>query len=185
MIGRKCMISAMNASLINTITVAYASRFGSTAKLAEQLAVGLEAAGAKARLMDVSAGTTVGLNPLVILTAIIWDRPLPLMRDWIAANADLVRQRTVACGVVCGSAGVRENGGMVYASQLAKRIGRPDVFQFALSGEIPPRTKMQGWEWWALRAFAGIMRKPQLFTIRADADKASVVGTQIGAKLFT
>ena len=174
----------MTPSSTNTITVAYASRFGSTAKLAEQLAFGLQAAGVNPHLMDVSRGATMGLNPLVILTAIIWDRPIPVMRDWIAANAKVVRERTVACGVVCGSAGVRENGGMVYARQLASRIGRPDVFQFALSGEIPPRPKMRGWEWWALRAFAGIMRKPQLFTIRADASKASVVGTQIAAKLF-
>jgi menaquinone-dependent protoporphyrinogen IX oxidase len=174
----------MLPSLTNTITVAYASRFGSTTKLAEQLAAGLEAAGANAQLMDVSGATTVELNPLVILTAIVWDRPIPVMRDWIATNAKLVRERTLACGVVCGSAGVRENGGMVYARQLARRIGRPDVFQFALGGEIPPRTKMRNWEWWTLRAFAGIMRKPQLFTIRADFSKANVVGTQIGAKLF-
>jgi hypothetical protein len=173
----------MTGSSTNTITVAYASRFGSTAKLAEQLAAGLEVAGANPQLMDVSRETTVGLNALVILTAIIWDRPIPVMRDWIAANAKFVRERTVACGVVCGSAGVRENGGMVYARQLAKRIGRPDVFQFALSGEIPPRTKMRDWEWWALQVFAGVMRKPQLFTIRAGTGKASVVGTQIGAKL--
>jgi hypothetical protein len=177
------MMPAMNASPTNTINVVYASRFGSTAKLAEQLAAGLEAAGAKAQLVNVSSGTTVGSNPLVILTAIIWDRPIPVMRDWIAANAKLVRQHAVACGVVCGSAGVRENGGMVYARQLAGRIERPDVFQFALSGEIPPRTKMRNWEWWALRAFAGVVRKPQLFTIQADAGKAGVIGTQIAARL--
>jgi hypothetical protein len=178
------MMPAMTAPSTNRITVAYASRFGSTARLAEQLAVGLDAAGAKAQLMDVSGGTTVGLNPLVILTAIIWDRPIPVMRDWIAVNAPLVRERTVACGVVCGSAGVRENGGMVYARQLAGRIERPDVFQFALSGEIPPRARMRGWEWWALRAFSKMMRKPQLFTIRADALKASVIGTQIATNLY-
>ena len=178
------MMRAMTPSSTNTITVAYASRFGSTAKLAEQLVLGLQAAGANPHLMDVSRGTTMGLNPLVILTAIIWDRPIPVMRDWIAANAKLVHDRTLACGVVCGSAGVRENGGMVYARQLAGRIGRLDAFQFALSGEIPPRTKMRSWEWWALKAFAGIMRKPQLFTIRADPTKARLVGTQIGTKLF-
>src|SRR5262245_27241639 len=96
----------------DTITVAYASRFGSTAKLAKQLAIGLEAVGAKAQLLDVSGEAGVEARPLVILTAIIWDRPVPVMRNWVAAHSDLVRQLTVACGVVCGSAGVRENGGM-------------------------------------------------------------------------
>ena len=167
------------------ITIAYASRFGSTAKLAEQLAVGLEAKGAKPQLVDVAAKTTAGPHPIVILTAIIWDRPLPAMRHWIMANSELVRQRTVACGVVCGSAGVRENGGMVYARQLAKRIGRPDVIQFALSGQIPSRKSMQVWEWWALRVFAQIMRKPQLFTISADTGKAVAVGTEIGTEMFS
>jgi hypothetical protein len=70
---------------------------------------------------------------------------------------------------------------MVYARQLAKRIGRPDVFQFALSGEIPSRDKLRGWEWRALRIFAGIMRKPQLFTIRPDEAKARKIGSQIAA----
>jgi menaquinone-dependent protoporphyrinogen IX oxidase len=165
------------------ITIAYASRFGSTAKLAEQLAVGLEDGGAKPLLIDVAAKTTAGPHPLVILTAIIWDRPLPVMRDWITANSKLVRQHTIACGVVCGSAGVRENGGMVYARQFAKRIGRPDVIQFALSGQIPSRNRMHVWEWWALRLFAQIMRKPQLFTISADGRKATTIGTEIGTKI--
>ena len=95
-------------------------------------------------------------QPLVILSAIIWDRPVPVMREWITANSHLVRQWTVACGVVCGSAGVRETGGLVYARQLAGRIGKPDVFQFALSGQIPPRDRLRSWEWWALQAFAKV-----------------------------
>ena len=74
---------------------------------------------------------------------------------------------------------------MVYARQLAKRIGRPDVIQFALSGKIPSRKRMQVWEWWALRVFAQIMRKPQLFTISADAGKARAIGTEIGTKIFS
>ena len=119
-------------------------------------------------------------QPLVILSAIIWDRPVPVMREWITANSHLVRQWTVACGVVCGSAGVRETGGLVYARQLAGRIGKPDVFQFALSGQIPPRDRLRSWEWWALQAFAKVMRKPQLFEICADAAKANEVGRKIG-----
>src|SRR5437762_8882921 len=97
MIGRAVYDLRNDCAVMNTITVAYASRFGSTTKLAEQLAAGLEGAGAKPQLVDVSAGKIVA-GPLVILTAIIWDRPIPAMRNWIAANSDLVRQRTVACG---------------------------------------------------------------------------------------
>ena len=168
---------------MTAITVAYASRFGSTAKLAEHIAIGLQAAGAIPQVIDVAAGRVVSPQPLVILTAIIWDRPVPAMREWIADNKLLVRQSVIACGVVCGSAGVRAAGGLVYARQLANRIGRPDVLQFSLSGEIPPRGNMRSWEWWALRAFAGIMRKPQLFKIRADALKAKDVGESIGRQI--
>jgi hypothetical protein len=132
-------------------------------------------------LLDVSSNSTVPLQPLVLLTPIIWDRPIPAMREWIAANSKLIQEHIVASGVVCGAAGVRETGGMVYARQLAKRIGRPDVFQFALSGEIPSRDKLRGWEWRALRIFAGIMRQPKLFTIRADEAKARKIGSQIAA----
>lgn len=169
--------------MTRTITVAYASRFGSTAKLAEQVAAGLQGVGATPQLLDGGADPTVALQPLVLLTPIIWDRPIPAMRKWIAGNSDLARQCTVACGVVCGSAGTREAGGMVYARQLARRLGRPDVFQFALCGEIPARNRMRSWEWWALQVFAGVMRNPQLFTVRADARKARIVGRQIGAQI--
>ena len=169
---------------MNPITIAYASRFGSTSKLAEQLAAGLQSAGATPQLIDVGAKPVVPDQPLVILTPIIWDRPIPIMREWMTANSGLLRQYAVACGVVCGAAGVRESGGMVYARQLAKRIGKPDLFQFALSGEIPTRNKLRSWEWWALRAFAGVMRKPQLFAIRADASKARMIGSQIAGNLF-
>jgi menaquinone-dependent protoporphyrinogen IX oxidase len=168
---------------IKPITVAYASRFGSTVKLAEQVAAGLHSAGATPKLIDVTADPTVELQPLVILTPIIWDRPIPVMREWITANSALARQCTVACGVVCGSAGMRETGGMVYARQLAKRIGRPDVFQFALSGEIPARNRMRSWEWYALRIFTGVLRKPQLFAVRADASKAKAIGARIGEQI--
>lgn len=167
-----------------TITVAYASRFGSTAKLAEHLAVGLQGAGAIPEGIDVAGKPVVQSQPLVILTAIAWDLPIPAMREWIAENQSLVRHCTVACGVVCGSAGVRHGGGMVYSRQLAKRIGRSDVFQFALSGEIPSRQRMRSWEWWALQTFASIMRKPQLFTIRADVVKANEVGQKIGRQTW-
>ena len=166
---------------MNSITVAYASRFGSTRRLAEELAAGLVKAGAAPELLDVRVNPKLTRQPLVILTPIIWDRPLPAIREWIAANSALVRQCTVACGVVCGAAGVRETGGTIYARQLAARIGRPDVFQFALSGEIPARYRLRFWEWWALRTFATVMRKPQLFAVRADARKARIVGSQIGA----
>lgn len=160
--------------------MAYGSRFGSTAKLAEEIAVGLRAVGAKAQLMDVAEKRPIVPQPLVILSAIIWDRPVPVMREWIEANRSLIRQCAVACGVVCGSAGVREGGGLIYAGQLAKRIGKPDVFKFALSGEIPSRSRLRPWEGWALRVFAAIMRKPQLFEIQADEKKASEVGQKIG-----
>ena len=166
---------------MDPITVAYASRFGSTAKLAEQLAAGLQRGGKSPQLIDVGTDPKVVRQPLIVLTSIIWDRPIPIMREWIATNATLLRQCTIACGVVCGAAGVRETGGMVYARQLAKRIGKPDVFQFALSGQIPSRDELRQWEWLALRVFAGVMRKPQLFAIRADLDKAGLVGSQIAS----
>ena len=166
---------------MDPITVAYASRFGSAAKLAGQLATGLQRGGKSPQLMDVGKDANVARQPLVILTSIIWDRPIPIMREWIAANAALIRQYTIACGVVCGAAGVRETGGMVYAKQLAKRIGKPDVFQFALSGQIPSRNELRQWEWWALRVFAGVLRKPQLFEICADLNKATLVGGQIAS----
>jgi len=165
---------------MTAITIAYGSRFGSTAKLAEKIAVGLRSVGATTQLIDVGEKTLIVPQPLVILSAIIWDRPVPVMREWIRANMSLVRQCTIACGVVCGSAGVREGGGLIYARQLAKRIGKPDVFQFALSGEVPPRSRLRPWEWWALQVFAAIMRKPQLFGIHADAVKAIEVGQKIG-----
>lgn len=165
------------------ITIAFASRFGSTAKLAEQIAIGLQSTGRTPHLVDVAKNTSVAPQQLVVLTPIIWDRPVPAMREWIAANGELIRQYTVACGVVCGSAGVRENGGMIYARQLAKRIGRSDVFQFALSGEIPPRERLLSWEWRALRIFAGLMRKPELFTIHIDETKARLIGNQIGSQI--
>ena len=165
---------------MSALTVAYGSRFGSTAKLAEEIAVGLRSVGAMPQLIDVAKATPIEPQPLVILSAIIWDRPVPVMREWITANIVMVRQCTVGCGVVCGSAGVREAGGLVYARQLANRIGRPDVFQFALSGEFPSRIRLRSWEWWALRIFATVMRKPQLFRIHADLTKASEVGRTIG-----
>jgi hypothetical protein len=163
------------------ITVVYVSRFGTTARLARQLAAGLAASGAAPQLIDVSSKPTVPQQPLVLLTPIIWDRPIPAMRDWITANAGRIQQHVIASGVVCGAAGVRETGGMVYARQLAKRIGRPDVFQFALSGEIPSRDQLRGWEWRALKIFAGIMRQPKLFTIRADEVKARKIGSEIAS----
>jgi hypothetical protein len=170
-------------SSMSSITVAFASRFGSTQRLAVQLAAGLLEAGAAPQLVEVSTYPTVAVQPLVLLTPIIWDRPIPAMRKWIAANAVVVRDCTVACGVVCGAAGVRQSGGLVYARQLAKRIGNLDAFQFALGGEIPPRHRMRFWEWLALKAFAGVTRRPQLFSIRADFDKARYVGARIGEQL--
>lgn len=169
---------------MNCVTVAYATRFGSTAKLAVQLAAGVQDAGATVEVTDVSANRLVRPQPLIILTPIIWDRPIPAMRRWIVINAKTIGEYVVACGVVCGSAGVREAGGLVYARQLSKRIHRPDVFQFALSGEIPARPKLHSWEWWALRVFASIMRKPQLFAIRSDYAKAKAVGRTIGERLL-
>jgi hypothetical protein len=168
---------------MSLITIAYASRFGSTAKLAGQLAAGLESTGARAELLDVASAGNVAPQSLIVLTSIIWDRPIPVMREWIATNTTMIRERIIACGVVCGAAGVRETGGRVYARQLAARIGRTDVFQFALSGQIPGRSELRQWEWIALKLFAGAMRKPQLFTIRADMNKATLVGKQIGKQL--
>jgi Flavodoxin domain len=162
------------------ITVAYGSRFGSTAKLAEEIAAGLRDVGAIPRLIDVAEKGPLASQPMIVLSAIIWDRPVPVMREWITANRHLVRQWTVGCGVVCGSARLRETGGLAYARQLARRIGRPDVFQFALSGEIPSRSRLRSWEWWALQAFAAMRRKPQLFRICVDGAKANEVGRKIG-----
>ena len=168
---------------MSPITIAYASRFGSTATLAGQLAAGLESTGASVQLLDVAVSGHVAEQPLILLTPVIWDRPIPVMRDWIASNATVIREHIIACGVVCGAAGVRETGGLVYARQLARRIGKPEVFQFALSGQIPDRSTLRDWEWIALKLFAGVIRKPQLFTIRADADKARLIGKQIGERL--
>jgi hypothetical protein len=168
---------------MKSITIAYASRFGTTASLATQVAAGVESTGADPLLLDVATDGTPAQQPLIVLTPIIWDRPIPAMRDWLAANATVVRQCVIACGVVCGAAGVRETGGRVYARQLAARLGRPDVFQFALSGQIPARIALRHWEWIALKLFAGVMRKPQLFAIKADLNKARLVGKQAGELL--
>lgn len=157
-------------------TIVYASRFGATSRLAERLAAGMRASGATVELLNVDAATPPPETPLILLTSIIWDRPLPAMRAWLADHAGAVRERTVACGVVCGAAGVREGGGMIYAGNLARRLGRPQLPRFALSGELPPRAALKTWEWWALRAFATAMRKPQLFAIAADLDKAERLG---------
>jgi menaquinone-dependent protoporphyrinogen IX oxidase len=170
---------------MTAITVAYGTRFGATAKLAQEIAAGLQSVGAVPQLIDVARGSPTLSQPLVLLSAIIWDRPVPAMREWIKVNRRLVRQFTVACGVVCGSAGVREKGGLVYARQLAKHIDRPDIFQFALSGEIPARNRMQRWEWCALQLFSTIARKPQLFRIRADVMRANEIGREIGTSLFS
>lgn len=153
-----------------SLTVVYASRFGTTAKLAATLANQL---GPQTQLVDISAEPNfVPVQATILLTAIIWDRPLPSMRTWLAEHATAARQHAIACGVVCGSAGVRPNGGLIYAKNFAKRLGKPEVYQFALSGQIPNKNQMRGWEWLALKAFAAVMRKPQLFTIQADIAKA-------------
>ena len=74
---------------MTSVTVAYGSRFGSTAKLAEKIAVGLRSVGATTQLIDVGEKTLIVPQPLVILSAIIWDRPVPVMREWIRANMSL------------------------------------------------------------------------------------------------
>lgn len=165
-------------------TIAYASRFGSTQKLAERLAASLTASGVATTTLDIATNAVPPDQPLLVLSAIIWDRPLPAMRMWLADHHSAIQQNTLACGVVCGAAGVRDTGGMIYAKNFAKRIGKPDAFQFALSGQIPDRTQLRNWEWWALKAFAGATRKPQLFDICADEDKAARLGATIAAKLI-
>lgn len=164
--------------------IAYASRFGSTQKLAERLAASLTASGVATTTLEVSTKAPPPAGPLIVLSAIIWDRPLPAMRAWLADHHSTVQQNTLACGVVCGAAGVRETGGLIYAKHFANRLGKPNVFQFALSGQIPDRAQMRRWEWWALKAFAGAMRKPQLFDIRADERKATLLGATIAEKLI-
>jgi menaquinone-dependent protoporphyrinogen IX oxidase len=73
---------------MSALTVAYGSRFGRTAKLAEEIAVGLRTVGAMPQLIDVAKATPIEPQPLVILSAIIWDRPVPVMREWITANIE-------------------------------------------------------------------------------------------------
>ena len=74
------------------ITVAYGSRFGTTARLAAEIAAGLGSVGAAPQLINVADKTPVEPQPLVILSSIIWDRPVPVMREWIAVNLLLVRE---------------------------------------------------------------------------------------------
>jgi menaquinone-dependent protoporphyrinogen IX oxidase len=66
---------------MNPVSIAYATRFGSTMKLAGQIAAGLQNAGATPQIVDVGEKPSLTLQPLVILTPIIWDRPIPAMRQ--------------------------------------------------------------------------------------------------------
>ena len=164
------------------VTLAYASRFGATARLADILATSFRDSGLDCRIQNIEADASCPSGPVVVLTPIIWDRPIPAMRDWIAEHQQALAASTVACGVVCGAAGVRETGGMVYAKHLAKRVGNPELPRFALSGEIPPRERLRWWEWWLLRVFAAVMRKPQLFEIATDEQKARRWAEQFAAE---
>jgi len=161
----------------------YATRYGSTRRLAEALASGADAHDVKIVLHDVATAPDPAEVPAIVLTAVIWDRPLPAMRTWLARHGATVAPRLLAAGVVCGSAGVREGGGMSYARGLLKRIGRPDGRRFALAGEIPARDRVGRLSWWALKLFAAAMRKPQLFTVRADLAAARAQGEALAARL--
>lgn len=166
------------------VSVVAASRFGSTGELARELAAGLVDAGIQTELLDAADNPLPPAGQVILLTAIIWDRPIPPMRAWLKQHATAMAPRLLAVGVVCGAAGVREGGGLIYAGQFARRAGASDdVRRFALSGRIPARDRLAGWEWWALRAFAGVIRKPQLFDITPDLAGARRLGTELGARL--
>lgn len=162
-----------------TLAIVYATRFGSTRLLAETMAGAMVENGATPLLLNVDDDPPPPALPTILLTAIIWDRPLPAMRRWLARYGAQVRPHVLAAGVVCGSAGVREGGGMSYARRLAARWGHAGTVPFALSGQIPPREAMATWEWWMLKAFSRVMRKPQLFAIRADIAGAKSVGAAV------
>ncbi|RMF14898.1 MAG: hypothetical protein D6761_08760 [Candidatus Dadabacteria bacterium] len=164
--------------MTSRIAVVFASRFGTTRLLAERIAEGIREAGGQAALIDVAEGAAdvADADRIILLTAIIWDRPLAAMRRYLQQHGDAIRDRLLALGTVCGSAGVRPQGGLVYARQLAKRVAAPDVERFSLSGRIPPREAMASWEWWALRLFASVFRKPQLFEIQPDEAGARKIG---------
>ena len=160
------------------VAVLYVSRFGTTQLLAGRLAEGARDGGLEATTVDVAAQPhdVPDAAHIILLTAIIWDRPLAPMRRYLTQHGDAIRPRLLAVGTVCGSAGVRPQGGLVYAKHLAKRVGAPEVERYALSGRIPPRKAMRGWEWWALRTFAFVFRKPQLFEITPDETGARAIG---------
>ena len=171
-------------SQIAPVTILYATRFGSTKKLASALAEGLQNRGIHAATQNLGDDQSLpSRGRLIILSGIIWDRPLPAMRRWLDQHAAVVADRIVAVGVVCGSAGVRENGGMVYARNLAKRSRAEEAERFAFSGEIPPKSDLKLWEWMALKAFAKAMRKPELFEIQAEPPAALAYGQQLAERL--
>lgn len=165
----------MSSPQADPLVIAYASRWGTTATLAADLADALRARGRTAHLHNISDDPTLPAEGrLIVMTAIVWDRPIPAMRQWIATHRPTLAPRVAALVVVCGAAGVRPTGGQIYARQLARRIGvGDDVPRFALSGQIPEDARLKGWERVALRAFAKVMRAPGLMEI--EADRAGVV----------
>src|SRR5690606_6982103 len=112
-----------------------ASRWGTTATLAADLAEALRARGHTAHLHNVADDPTLPAEGrILVMTAIAWDRPNPAMRQWIASHRPTLAPRVAALVLVCGAAGVRPTGGQIYARQLAKRTGVGDeVPRFALS----------------------------------------------------
>ena len=166
-----------------TVNIIYASRYGTSERLANHLASTLVDLGTPALATPISDLTAPPENPIVLITAIIWDLPIPAMRRWIAAHSSTLPDKIIAVGTVSGAAGVRPEGGLVYARHLARRVGNDAAYQFAMSGEIPARKRVPTWQWVALKLFSFLMRKPQLFSIKPGFSAAEAAAETIHTML--
>jgi menaquinone-dependent protoporphyrinogen IX oxidase len=160
------------------IAILYATRFGTTRLLAERIGEVLEGSGVSVTLSSLPS-TPPREGAILLMTAIIWDRALPAFRAFLAEHLMEIAPRVIGLGVVCGSAGVRPQGGRGYLRRLVRAFPSPPPIQFALSGRIPPREELTRWEYSLLRLFSLVMRKPQLFTIQPDLERARSVGERI------
>jgi hypothetical protein len=165
------------------VSILYYSRFGTTTLLVEKIVEGLQAEGKEGKGIFL----TPDLPPppegkIVLVTPIFWDLPPPIVRRFLKKWREDLKERVVGVGVVCGSAGVREGGGLSYARFIGRKF-RSTPFLFALSGRIPPRELLSFWEWGLLKGFSFVMRKPHLFSIEPDWEKAFQCGRRIGALL--
>lgn len=160
--------------------ILYATRFGTTERLARIIGDEVRGRGIPVELLKVSALTPVPeQGSFLLMTAIIWDLPLKEMRRFLAQHREHLAPRLLGIGVVCGSQGVRKEGGKGYLRALRRHFPASPPLLFALSGAIPPRERLKPWEYALLRLFSILMRKPQLFTIAADEEGAREVGKRV------